>query len=87
MNRNIILLLTLVTLAAITSCRDDDIVAYPISDDTGHKTKTEYIGLYVLNEGNMGSNKCTLDYLDLATGVYTRTFTLPEEVLHCARSL
>ncbi len=72
MNRNIILLLTLVTLAAITSCRDDDIVAYPISDDTGHKTKTEYIGLYVLNEGNMGSNKCTLDYLDLATGVYTR---------------
>jgi hypothetical protein len=27
---------------------------------------TEVAGLYVLNEGNMGSNKCTLDYLDLS---------------------
>ena len=66
------LLLTLLTSLVFTSCRDDDVVAYPISNDTGHQTKTEYIGLYVLNEGNMGSNKCTLDYLDLATGVYTR---------------
>ncbi len=57
---------------ALSSCRDENIVVYPTQDDTGHKTHTEYIGMYVLNEGNMGSNKCTLDYLDLMTGVYSR---------------
>ena len=29
-------------------------------------------GFYLLNEGNMGTNKATLDYMDFATGVYTR---------------
>ena len=29
-------------------------------------------GFYLLNEGNMGSNKATLDYYDYATGEYTR---------------
>ncbi len=67
-----LMLLVIIASQVFVSCRDDNIVAYPMSDDTGHKTVTEYIGLYVLNEGNMGANKCTLDYLDLATGVYTR---------------
>ena len=36
-------------------------------EDTGIVTeKTEVLGMYLLNEGNMGSNKCTLDYLDLS---------------------
>jgi DNA-binding beta-propeller fold protein YncE len=30
------------------------------------------IGFYLLNEGNMGSNKSTLDYFDFATGEYHR---------------
>jgi DNA-binding beta-propeller fold protein YncE len=30
------------------------------------------IGFYLLNEGNMGSNKSTLDYMDFATGEYHR---------------
>ena len=29
-------------------------------------------GFFLLNEGNMGSNKCTLDYFDAATGTYVR---------------
>lgn len=29
-------------------------------------------GLYILNEGNMGSNKCTLDFFDYNTGAYHR---------------
>lgn len=29
-------------------------------------------GLYVLNEGNMGNNKCTLDFFDYNTGAYHR---------------
>jgi len=59
---------------ALGSCRDNDIVAYPISHETGDTgaDTTDYVGMYVLNEGNMGANKCTLDYLDLRTGIYTR---------------
>ncbi|MDR1645942.1 MAG: YncE family protein [Tannerellaceae bacterium] len=30
------------------------------------------VGFYLLNEGNMGSNKATLDYYDFATGAYRR---------------
>ena len=29
-------------------------------------------GFFLLNEGNMGSNKCTLDYYDYATGIYSK---------------
>ena len=29
-------------------------------------------GFFLLNEGNMGNNKATLDYFDYATGVYTK---------------
>lgn len=32
----------------------------------------EIKGMFVLNEGNMGSNKCTLDFLDFRSGFYTR---------------
>ena len=40
----------------------------PMEDiNTGGKTtKSEIIGMYLLNEGNMGSNKATLDFLDLS---------------------
>ncbi len=65
-------LLTVLTVFA--GCREDEIVVptqYDIvpglTDDSGG-----YAGLYVLNEGNMGSNKCTLDYLDYRNGYYVR---------------
>lgn len=29
-------------------------------------------GFYLLNEGNMGSNKCTIDFFDIESGVYFR---------------
>lgn len=68
------LLLLLVLLA---SCRDDEYVYYSEDVDTGvASVESEIIGMYVLNEGNMGSNKCTLDFLNLspdsATIHYTR---------------
>lgn len=70
--RTLTALLTVLTLFA--SCREDEIVVptqYDIvpslTDDGGG-----YAGLYVLNEGNMGSNKCTLDYLDYRNGYYVR---------------
>ena len=54
-------------LIILSSCRND-VMVVPMEDiNTGGKTvKSEIIGMYLLNEGNMGSNKATLDYLDLS---------------------
>jgi DNA-binding beta-propeller fold protein YncE len=70
----------------ITSCRKDvevfvneDISLEPPSDDG-------FFGLYLLNEGNMGSNKSTLDYFNYATGTFQRNIyaitnpTVPKEL-------
>lgn len=57
--------LAIVTL--LSGCRTDDIIIYAEEEDIDKPTvKSEVIGMYVLNEGNMGSNKCTLDFLDLS---------------------
>lgn len=49
------------------SCRDGDTVISSEPEDTGSKAeKGDVVGLYLLNQGNMGSNKATLDYLDLS---------------------
>ena len=61
----------LLMLLMFGSCRTDDQIVYMEEVDTGVKTKTSnVVGMYVLNEGNMGSNKCTLDYLDLSDTTY-----------------
>lgn len=54
-------------LLMLTACRND-VMVVPMEDiNTGGKTvKSEIVGMYLLNEGNMGSNKSTLDYLDLS---------------------
>lgn len=57
-----------------TSCRDDELVVpteYDVVPDAPAEG-TAIRGLYLLNEGNMGSNKCTIDYLDYFTGLYAR---------------
>ena len=65
MKRHLIIYITI--LLSIVGCRTDDYIVYMEDEDTGAKTDaTEVLGMYVLNEGNMGSNKCTLDFLDLS---------------------
>ena len=67
-------LLLLVFLLA--SCRGDEYVYYSEDEDLGVATvESEVIGMYVLNEGNMGSNKCTLDFLDLSADNTTIHYT------------
>lgn len=52
-------------------CRKDEIIVPSTITDTGNAIDTnEYKGLYLLNEGNMGSNKASLDYYDFSTGKY-----------------
>ena len=52
---------------AFSSCRDEHLIVYAEEEDTGKEAVvSDIVGMYVLCEGNMGSNKCTLDYLDLS---------------------
>ena len=61
------LIIYIVALLALAGCRTDDLIVYMEDEDMGIVAqKTEVAGMYVLCEGNMGSNKCTLDYLDLS---------------------
>lgn len=62
-----------------TSCRNDEPIPAPEPDQVQDPADPQpgvdgytLLGFYMLNEGNMGTNKSTLDYMDFATGVYTR---------------
>lgn len=63
----------LAMLVSMTSCREDDVIvlteyeSLPMLDSL-----SSFSGLYLLNEGNMGSNKCTLDFVDFEQGQYAR---------------
>ena len=65
-----ILLLLLSIL--LHSCRHDIIVWPSEEEEVGETRQDSILGFYLLNEGNMGSNKCTMDFYDYATGTYTR---------------
>lgn len=56
----------------ITGCSNDPDEPEPEKPGDESGVVDGVVGLYVLNEGNMGANKCTLDYYDYATGTYTR---------------
>lgn len=68
--RNIIYLL-LPALLLTAGCRHDELV-YPSENEMVDPSAAGKGGMYLLNEGNMGSNKCTLDFYDFATGDYHR---------------
>ena len=57
----------ILTLLLLSACRQDVMIVPMEKIDPGGKTQQgAIIGMYLLNEGNMGSNKSTLDYLDLS---------------------
>ena len=64
---------------SLTSCRGDEIIfpaeyeKLPMEPrELSSFASNEPIGMYLLNEGNMGSNKATIDYLDFSKGIYIR---------------
>lgn len=60
-------------LLSVFSCRKEEaIVPSTRTEVTIPGEAGEIAGFFLLNEGNMGSNKATLDYFDYETGVYTR---------------
>ncbi|WP_461533749.1 YncE family protein [Sinomicrobium sp.] len=67
--------LTCLLLVALTACRSDDplesggVFEPPASEEPG-KSEGEVRGFYLLNEGNMGANKASLDFYDYTTETY-----------------
>lgn len=71
--RNFIKLSLLISLPFIAfSCNDDDRIVGNDQENIGQPEPTEITGFYLLNEGNWGSNKATIDFMDLTTGTYNR---------------
>lgn len=54
------------------SCRKDEYVTPSEKDEVSKPENIPIQGFYILNEGNMGSNKSTLDFYDFSTGTYRR---------------
>lgn len=74
MNRLRYLLLSLLgAMVALSSCRKEEEVIPSTQVHIGVPDSPGKIkGFFLLNEGNMGSNKSTLDYYDYTTASYTR---------------
>lgn len=70
----------------LSSCREEVEIYEPDIIQTSVPEYTDIQGFYLLNEGNMGSNKSTLDYYNYRTGEYTRNMfgaanpTVPKEL-------
>lgn len=60
-----------VTVLLLSSCREEDVIFIPEEVPVATPVFSDIKGFYLLNEGNMGSNKSTLDRFDYSTGIYT----------------
>lgn len=72
-HRFIYIALTLLA-AALTGCREDELVV-PTEYDLlpiDINVDANPIGMYLLNEGNMGSNKASIDFVDFKNAYYVR---------------
>lgn len=63
-----------VCVVLLSACRKDVEVFDPEAEQAGipDASTSDIVGFYLLNQGNMGSNKATLDYYDYASAIYKR---------------
>ena len=64
--------IVLVILLALASCREEVEIFIPEEVEVTQPEYTSVTGFYLLNEANMNSNDCSLDYYDYAHGRYMR---------------
>lgn len=70
--RRLTALLPVALTLLLFACRKDDVIYIPDEVPVATPEFTDIAGFYLLNEGNMGSNKASLDYFDYSIGVYSR---------------
>lgn len=73
--KKIVIIFIISTMSvALFSCRKDELVVPTEYDLLPVKPQpdTKPRGLYLLNEGNMGSNKSSIDFVDFRNGYYAR---------------
>ncbi len=81
-----LVVISMIIFMLLSSCREDFSIFIPEEIPISKPEYNSIDGFYLLNEGNMGSNKSTLDYYDYTTGVYTRNIygyanpTVPKEM-------
>ncbi len=61
-------------LALLSACRTDEMIVPAEYDRLPVDVNPDCnpVGMYLLNEGNMGSNKASIDFVDFANGLYAR---------------
>ena len=82
---NILYLLIIIPLALLYGCRGDEYeLLWAQEEHLTQGEKGEIKGFFLLNEGNMGSNKSTLDYFDYESGSYFRNIfpTVNPDIVH-----
>lgn len=66
-------IVALSALLVATSCRRDELIVPSTRGQVTPGVANSVIkGFFLLNEGNMGSNKATIDYFDYESGVYSK---------------
>ncbi len=71
MKRILYILLFSLILVAV-SCREEEVIFIPEEVSVARPEYTSIDGFFLLNEGNMGSNKSTLDWYSYSEGKYYR---------------
>ena len=59
-----------IVVVLFAACRTDEVLVDMEKIHVAEPEYTDVEGFYLLNEGNMGSNKSTLDYFDYGEGTY-----------------
>lgn len=74
LNNTICISAAMLALLTIGSCRKEMPVLPAEGEmvDNNPGSAEQIKGLYILNEGNMGSNKCTIDFYNCTNGYYLR---------------
>ena len=70
MNRRFYILSLSIVAVLFAACRTDEVLVDMEKIYVAEPEYTDVEGFYLLNEGNMGSNKSTLDYFDYGEGTY-----------------
>lgn len=68
--KNKILYTIIAITAVLTACREEEVLIDIEQSVVTTPEFTDIDGFYLLNEGNMGNNKSTLDYFDYGEGTY-----------------